>query len=222
MKTWLRAMGGKPPNAIIIDHNRAWKTIIAEVFPNAKHHFCLWHILRKVPEKLSHMLRKHEDFMTYLYNFPYKSWLKQQFKDKWKKMIENFQLLEDEWIQSLYGKREHWILVYLKDTSFGCIYTTQISKSINSFFDKYVNKKTTLKEFVEKYKLVLQDREDTKMLVDFNTQHKKPVLKTPSPFEKQMTRIYMHEVFEKFQIEVLGLSECHLTKENEDGQITSF
>jgi transposase-like protein len=51
MKTWLRAMGGKPPTAIITDQDRAMKVAIEEVFPNTRHRFCLWYILRNVPEK---------------------------------------------------------------------------------------------------------------------------------------------------------------------------
>lgn len=35
-----------------------------------------------------------------------------------------------------------------------------------------------------------------------------------------MSSVYTHEVFKKFQIEVLGLP-CH-TKKKEDGQVTSF
>ena len=82
--------------------------------------------------------------------------------------------------------------------------TTQRSESINSFFDKYVNKKTSLKEFVEQYKVALEDRKQKEIHADFNTWHKEPVLKSPSPFEKQMSSLYTHEVFKKFQAEVLG------------------
>jgi len=92
----------------------------------------------------------------------------------------------------------------MKDTFFGGMSTTQRSQSINSFFDKYVSKKTTLKEFVEKYKVALQDREEAEKQADFNTWHKQLVLKTPSPFEKQMLMVYTHEVFKKFQVEVMG------------------
>jgi len=91
------------------------------------------------------------------------------------------------------------------DTFFGGMSTTQRSESINSFFDKYVSKKTTLKEFVEKYKVVLQDREEAEKQADFNTCHKQPVLKTPSPFEKKLSMVYTQEVFKKFQVEVMGL-----------------
>jgi hypothetical protein len=37
-----------------------------------------------------------------------------------------------------------------------------------------------------------------------------------------MSLIYTHEVFKKFQTEVLGLSGCRLMKENKDSQITTF
>ncbi|GAU46502.1 hypothetical protein TSUD_285840 [Trifolium subterraneum] len=200
MKTWLRAMGGNPPNAIITDQDKAMKVAIREVFPNTRHQFCLWHILKKVPEKLSHVLRKNEDFKTNLNSCIYRSWSKKQFEDKWQEMVEKFQLLENEWIQSLYEERQHWVPVYMKDTFFGGISTTQRSESINSFFDKY----------------------EAKMQADFNTWHKQPILKAPSPFEKQMSLIYTNEVFKKFQIEVLGLSGCRLLKENKDSQITTF
>jgi hypothetical protein len=222
MKTWLRAMGGKPPNAIITDQDRAMKAAIKEVFPNTRHRFCLWHILKKVPEKLSHVLTKDEEFKRHLNICIYKSWSKQQFEDKWHEMVEKFQLMEDGWISSLYEEREHWVPVYMKDTFFGGLSTTQRSESINAFFDKYVCKKTTLKEFVEKYKVALQDREEAEKQADFNTWHKQPVLRTPSPFEKQMSTIYTHEIFKKFQAEVLGLSGCHIVEEHKDNLVTTF
>ncbi|XP_030478250.1 protein FAR1-RELATED SEQUENCE 4-like [Cannabis sativa] len=54
---------------------------------------------------------------------------------------------------------------------------------------------TSLKEFVEQYKVALQDRQEKEVQACFNTHQKKPALKSPSPFEKQMSMIYTHEVF---------------------------
>ena len=88
------------------------------------------------------------------------------------------------------------------DTFFAGLSTTQRSESINSFFDKYVSKKTSLKEFIKQYKVALQDRQEKEAYASFSTLHKKPVLKSPSPFEKQMSAIYTHEVFKKFQVEI--------------------
>lgn len=59
-------------------------------------------------------------------------------------MVELFEIDGDEsdWLQSLSK--------------------TQRSESINSFFDKYVNRKTSLKEFVDQYKLAAQGRKEAK------------------------------------------------------------
>lgn len=45
-------MDGIASKAIITDQDRAMKNAIAIVFLKIWHRFCLWHILKKVPEKL--------------------------------------------------------------------------------------------------------------------------------------------------------------------------
>jgi transposase-like protein len=44
-------MNGKTPNAIVMDQARAMRNAIEIVFPKTtRHRYCLWHILRKLPE----------------------------------------------------------------------------------------------------------------------------------------------------------------------------
>ncbi|XP_041017151.1 protein FAR-RED IMPAIRED RESPONSE 1-like [Juglans microcarpa x Juglans regia] len=51
-QTWLQCMEGIAPKAIITYQDRAMKNTITTVFPETRHRLCLWHILKKVPEKL--------------------------------------------------------------------------------------------------------------------------------------------------------------------------
>ena len=44
---------------IINDQDRAMKKAIEIVFPNTRHRWCLWHILKKVPEKLGGYTEYH-------------------------------------------------------------------------------------------------------------------------------------------------------------------
>ncbi|OMO80508.1 hypothetical protein COLO4_24061 [Corchorus olitorius] len=131
MQTWVRAMGGKPPRAIITDQDRAMKATIQLVFPDSRHRHCLWHILKKVPEKLGHVIRTNEDFMGFFNKCIYKFWTKDQFEKKWQALVEKFDLMEDEWLQSLYEDREHWVRTYMKDTFFVGMSTTQRMGCIN-------------------------------------------------------------------------------------------
>ncbi|KAI4295743.1 hypothetical protein L6164_035755 [Bauhinia variegata] len=100
--------------------------------------------------------------------------------------------------------------------------TSQRSESMNSFFDKYIHKKITLKELVKQYGTILQNRYEEEAIADFDTLHKQPALKSPSPWEKQMSTIYTHAIFKKFQVEVLGVVGCHPSRETGDVTIAKF
>ncbi|XP_052210450.1 protein FAR-RED IMPAIRED RESPONSE 1-like [Diospyros lotus] len=57
-KTWLQCMHGQAPTGIIADQDRAMQNAIQIVFPNTKHRWCLWHILKKLPEKFGNHVHK--------------------------------------------------------------------------------------------------------------------------------------------------------------------
>ena len=52
-KSWLECMNGRPPNAIITDQCRSMQRTVAQVFPESHNCLCLWHIIKKIPGKLS-------------------------------------------------------------------------------------------------------------------------------------------------------------------------
>lgn len=217
MKTWLRAMGGQAPKCIITDQDKALKVAIEEVFPNTCHCFSLWHILERIPEILAHVIKEHENFMGKFNKCIFKSLTDEQFDMRWWKMVSRFELQENEWVHSLYDDRKKWVPTYMRDAFLAGMSTNQRSESINSFFDKYIHKKITLKEFVKQYGTILQNRYEEEAIADFDTWHKQPALKSPSPWEKQLSSVYTHAIFKKFQVEVLGIVGCHPKKESEDG-----
>ncbi|XP_022875445.1 protein FAR1-RELATED SEQUENCE 5-like [Olea europaea var. sylvestris] len=50
-RTWLECMNDQAPNGILTDQDRAMQNAIQIVFPNTKHRWCLWHILKKLSKK---------------------------------------------------------------------------------------------------------------------------------------------------------------------------
>jgi hypothetical protein len=75
---------------------------------------------------------------------------------------------------------------------------------------------------VKQYGLILQNRYDEEAIADFDTLHKQPALKSPSPWEKQMSTVYTHAIFKKFQVEVLGVAGCQSRIEVGDGTVAKF
>ncbi|XP_052201336.1 protein FAR-RED IMPAIRED RESPONSE 1 isoform X2 [Diospyros lotus] len=222
MQSWLRAMGKHSPKVILTDQDKSLKESVAEIFPDARHCFCLWHILNKIPEKLGSVLRQHESFMPKFNKCIFKSFTDGEFKKRWWKMVNRFNLRNDIWFQSLYEDREQWTPTYMREIFLAGMSTTQRSESASTLLDKYMQRRTTLKEFLDQYKTILQDKFEEEAKVDFETWHKEPTLKSPSPFGKQMATIYTHAVFKKFQVEVLGVVACHPKKETEDSGTTTF
>ncbi|GAB4847807.1 Protein FAR-RED ELONGATED HYPOCOTYL 3 [Ancistrocladus abbreviatus] len=209
MHTWLKAMGGQTPKVIITDQDKVMKAAVSEVFPDAQHHFFLWSVLGKVSETLSHVTKRHESFMVEFEDCIYRSWTDEEFEKSWQKLLERFELKDDEWVQSLYEDRKLWAPAYMKGTLLAGMSTVQRMESVNSFFDKYVHKKTTVSEFVKQYEAIIQDRYEEEAKADYDTWNKQPVLKCPSPFEKHMSTVYTHAVLKKFQVEVVGAVACN-------------
>ncbi|XP_009351809.2 protein FAR1-RELATED SEQUENCE 4 [Pyrus x bretschneideri] len=222
MQTWFIAMGEQAPRVMLTDQNDAIKAAIPAVFPGTRHCFSLWNIMEKMHRQLEFLSMWHDSFVEKFTKCIFKSWSEQQFEKRWWKLIDRFNLREVGWMQSLYEDRTHWAPTFMRDISFAGLSPTSRSESLNSSFDKYIQGETSLQEFMERYRAILEDRYEEEAKANFDAWHGTPELKSPSPFEKQMSLVYTHEVFKNFQVEVLGAAACHLKKENEDETATTF
>ncbi|XP_041001764.1 protein FAR1-RELATED SEQUENCE 5-like [Juglans microcarpa x Juglans regia] len=163
-ETWLQCMDGIAPKAIITVQDRAMKNAIALVFPKTRHRFCLWHILKKVPEKLGSYSLYKTGMKNALMKCVYDTQLVDEFEKCWDQLINTYNLHENAWLQSLYVEREHWVPAYLKECFWAGMSTTQRSESMNAFFDGYVHTRTNLKEFVDQFDNALKKRLRMKIL----------------------------------------------------------
>ncbi|XP_040985885.1 protein FAR1-RELATED SEQUENCE 5-like [Juglans microcarpa x Juglans regia] len=136
-QTWLKCIDGITPRAIITDQDRAMKNAIAIVFPESRHRFYLWHILKKVPEKLGSHSAYKSGMKTALMKCVYDTQSVEEFEKCWEQLITTYNLHENVWLQSLYDECEHWVLAFLRDVFWAGMSTTQRSESMNAFFDDF-------------------------------------------------------------------------------------
>ncbi|KAI9082234.1 hypothetical protein K1719_035657 [Acacia pycnantha] len=73
----------------------------------------------------------------------------------------------------------------------------------SSFFDGYVNQQTTLPMFFREYERALENWFEKEIEADFETICTTPVLKTPSPMEKQAASLFTRKIFSLFQEELV-------------------
>ncbi|CAL1392297.1 unnamed protein product [Linum trigynum] len=216
IQNWLRAMGGRVPTVIITDQDKTLNSVIPHALPGARHCFSLWSIFGKVSENLGDVIKQHDNFIKKFEKCVFRSWTEADFIKRWWKLLDRFELQGNEWMQPLYEDREKWVPLYLKGVNLGGMSTVQRSDSVNSYFDKFVHKKSTVQEFVKQYEVVLMERYEEEAKAESDTWNKHPALKSPSPLEKSVSGLYTLAVFKKFQVEVLGVVACHPKLESED------
>ncbi|XP_028096510.1 protein FAR-RED IMPAIRED RESPONSE 1-like [Camellia sinensis] len=191
------------------------------VFSQARYRWCLWHIMKKILEKL----RGYSQYVSIkvaLSNAVYDSFTKDEFEEYLEAMIENFNLNDNEWLGVLYCERYRWILAYVKDIFWAGISTTQRSESMNAFFDGYVNSKTTLKQFVEQYDNALRSKVENETKADFKSRNKLYDCLTAYRFEKQFRIAYTNSKFKEVQLEMKHLVYCRANLIKEKSAICTY
>ncbi|XP_062155293.1 protein FAR-RED IMPAIRED RESPONSE 1-like [Alnus glutinosa] len=206
-EAWLKCMKGRAPRAIITDQDRAMKNAIKKVFPNARHRFCLWHILKKLPEKFgSHS--QYYAIKSAIRNCVYNSHTCDEFDACWQSMLGCYNLEENAWLRGLYSERTFWVPTYLNDVFWAGMTTTQHSESMNAFFDGYVQSSTSLKEFVDQYDNALRRKVEVENVADFDSFNTTISCVSHWPFEKQFQEIYTHAKFREVQKEISSIMYC--------------
>ncbi|XP_022889254.1 protein FAR1-RELATED SEQUENCE 5-like [Olea europaea var. sylvestris] len=168
LRTWLQCMHGQAPNEIITDQDRAMQNAIKFVFPHTKHRWCLWHILKKLPEKFGYHDDKASIFFT-IHGLVCDSHTVDEFEKGWRAMIDMYKLYDNDWLAGLFANRGRWVPCFLKATFWAGMSTTQRSESMNVFFDGYMHSKTSLKQFVEQYERALWNKVEKKFQANFKS-----------------------------------------------------
>ncbi|XP_052187616.1 protein FAR1-RELATED SEQUENCE 5-like isoform X2 [Diospyros lotus] len=154
-RRWLECMEDQVPAGIITDQDKAMQNAIEIVFPNTKHRWCLWHILKKLPVKFgNHSCQAY--IFSAIHDAVYESQSPREFEKAWNSMIEKYELHDNDWLSGLYRERGRWVPCFLKTSFWVDMSTTRRNKGMNAFFDGYVHSKTSLKQFIEQYERAMR------------------------------------------------------------------
>ncbi|GFY95515.1 hypothetical protein Acr_10g0009000 [Actinidia rufa] len=132
-QTWLECMWGCAPKAIITDQCQAMRNAIQNIFPDTRHRWCIWHIMKKVPEKLS----GYEAYQRIRYHFHqavYDSLTMEEFEKVWDGFMKKYDLQSNTWLHGLYLEKERWVPAYVKDMFWAGMSSTQRSENMQSWY----------------------------------------------------------------------------------------
>ncbi|CAK8539072.1 unnamed protein product [Lathyrus sativus] len=221
-RTWLHAMSGRLPLSITTDLDPLVQLAVAQVLPPTRHRFSTSSIFRENRAKLPHLYQSHPTFETEFMKCVHVSETIDDFESCWHSLMERYCITDNQWIHFIYNARHHWVPVYLRDTFFGETSLNAGNECLNLFFDGHVNEFTTLQSFVRQYEKAVSTWHERELKADFETTNTSPVLKTPSPMEKQAAGLYTRKIFMKFQDELVETMANPATKMDDTGTITTY
>ncbi|KAL6523618.1 hypothetical protein OROGR_017221 [Orobanche gracilis] len=220
--TWKICMWGRAPNAIITDQCMAMKNAIENVFPDTRHRWCIWHIMKKVPEKLSGY-KKYDSISWCLRHAVHESLSIQEFEDAWQECITNYELKSNTWLHGLYLEKNRWVPAYVKDIFWAGMSSTQRSEGMNAYFDGYIHSKTTLKQFVEQYENALAKKVENEKLDDMKSWSSYiPCIDPDDELEKQFQSVYTHDKVREFHKEFAGKLKCNWYLKGENDILSEY
>lgn len=222
LQTWLQAMSGHCPVSIVTDYDRLVKIAVAHVLPKACHRFCNWSILRGTEEKLASVYQTHPAFRVEFTKCINEVETAEEFESCWHSLLERYSLMDNEWLKSIYNARQQWVPILMRDTFFGEFSTAEGSNPADSFFDGFVNASTTIQVLIKQCEKAITSWHEKELKADSDTTHITPVLKTPSPMEKQAANLYTRRIFMIFQGELVETLANPATKIDDSGTVTTY
>ncbi|RYQ88314.1 hypothetical protein Ahy_B09g095577 isoform F [Arachis hypogaea] len=143
------------------------KKALEACMPTTIHHWCIWHIMKKIPSKLNEY-KGHADIEQEMSQVVWNSHSKDSFDRNWNYFLLNFGLVDNKWLSDLYEDRHIWVPIYLDHHFWAGMKSTQRSESMDSFFNKFITRNSSLIQFVKQYDNYLGSREQAERESDLS------------------------------------------------------
>ncbi|KAG6702791.1 hypothetical protein I3842_07G052900 [Carya illinoinensis] len=187
LRTWQEAMLGRAPSTIITDDDKA---------------------MAKAIEHLAHVYNKFPDFQKDFRHCIHETITTDEFEQEWSSILGKYSLLDNDWLQNLYNRRDKWVPAYLRTTS----------ESMNKFFKDYVRSSTMVSDFVHQYEKALDARYFKEKEKDVQTKSTRAVMKTLWKIESDAASVYTRKSFMIFQDELFNSQRYIPTKVGKKGE----
>ncbi|GMH13482.1 hypothetical protein Nepgr_015323 [Nepenthes gracilis] len=221
-QSWLHAMSVRQPISITTEPDRFIQIAVSQVLPDTHHRYCKWSIFRETQEKLATIYQSYPTFETEFRKSINESETIEEFDSRWDSLLGQYYLMNNEWLQSMYNARHQWVPVYMRGTFFGELFATEGNDGSNSYFDGFVDANTTIQVLIKQYEKAVASWHEKELKADDHTANTMPILRTPSPMEKQAADLYTRRVFMKFQEELVETLANPATKIEDSGSVTTY
>ncbi|KAK8914425.1 Protein FAR1-RELATED SEQUENCE 5 [Platanthera zijinensis] len=208
-QTFVYAMFGKKPATIFTDQDQAMASALKNIMPDVFHGLCTWHLSQNAINHLGYLCKNGSSFLHDLSACLYSYETEDELNEAWCKILIQYNLQDNAWMQKTWNLREKWAHVYMKWHFSGGMRSTQLSESFNARIRRYLNKEHNLSEFFTHFDRVLEDVRYNELKSLFILNDKIPnIVIHGCDMLLTASRYYTYSVFEIFQKEFLASISC--------------
>ncbi|KAJ4817166.1 Protein FAR1-RELATED SEQUENCE 5 [Rhynchospora pubera] len=200
-QTWVKAMYGMKPKTIITDQCPSMRIAIKEVFPNAVHRCCQWHVMRKASDHLGALynLKEKEGFEDDLKWVINRSMTVPEFEEGWRNMLVKHDLRNNRHLKNMYESRSEWVPAYFRDVFCANMSTSQRSESANASLKIWTNNHSSMYKLALNVEKIVEGIWANESDEDIATMKKVPKLSTLYLMEKDAYQVYTAKIMSIFK-----------------------
>ncbi|XP_076926629.1 protein FAR1-RELATED SEQUENCE 5-like [Bidens hawaiensis] len=107
---------GISSKVVVTDQNPTMKQTISLVLPNSRHRLCMWHIMKKLADKVGATLCNNEEFKRKICDIVWTDAISQsEFEMQWELIMKEYDLETNKWLCDMFEMRYDWIPAYYMD-----------------------------------------------------------------------------------------------------------
>ena len=145
------------------------------------------------------------------------------FNFNWQKLISDYHLEDNAWIQNLYDLREKWATIYRRDLFCADMTSTQRSEGMNNIFKKTFHRKLSISELLVQYDKCIARLRRKELYEDHKSRNSDPILCISNlPMLKTAAESYTRNMYSAFEEEFQKQFVLSCTLIIQEGTINTY
>ncbi|XP_035843756.1 protein FAR1-RELATED SEQUENCE 5-like [Helianthus annuus] len=217
LKAFLKAHGTQP-TLVLSDQDPSMLQAVPMVFTESRHRLCMWHIMKKLPSKISADVLDNTDLRSCIHRLVWNVYIKPEtFESRWNDLLQTFGLQDHSWLNDMYNIKHLWVPAYFRELPMCCLMkTTSRCESFNAAFKVNSTSANTLVQFMMCFENRVDSQRYRQRVSEYKTSSTMFTANTDLALEQHAFAIYTNAVFAQVQKEIIkGKFLCYITNQTE-------
>uniref|UniRef100_A0A5B7B2B1 Protein FAR1-RELATED SEQUENCE n=1 Tax=Davidia involucrata TaxID=16924 RepID=A0A5B7B2B1_DAVIN len=200
-RTFIEAMSGKKPKAILTDQDATIVEAIDSVLSETNHRVCAWQMYQNALKHLSHVIKDADSFAKDLRSCIFYHDDEENFTQAWDAMLDKFSLRQNEWLRWMFREKEKWALAYGRNTFFVDMKSAHLGENLSNNLRNCLYSDLDVLQFFKHFEDVVNEQRYKELEASYEMGRCTPRLMGNVVLLKHASDVYTPKAFEEFQRE---------------------